>query len=257
MIRFTVKLMTLSFSDDVNEPVAKTPKLAAPKEYESPGYSKKYMPNHRASGILSYKDLMSPSSSSGTNSPSTKEQADLKKLESVIETCVGVGMKPNAIRKVLNSMIVNFGLEDDLIISRSTMYRRIDAMFLKRAKEKADEVVELRYIAFDERKDLTLFPKGQMEREAHCTFVTEDGTYIDHCAMEETNAAAYAKALNKVVVNTGSSESLEFIASDNCTTNTGWEHGAIRRLEEKIKRVRCDIGHFHYSCIVTFSEALN
>ena len=176
----------------------------------------------------------------------------MKKLESVIETCVGVGMKPNAIRKVLNSMITNFGLEDDLIVSRSTMYRRIDAMFLKRAKEKADEVVELRYIAFDERKDATLFPKGQFQREAHCTFVTEDGTYIDHCAMEETNAAAYAKALNKVVVNTGSSESLEFIASDNCTTNTGWEHGAIRRLEQNyLKRVR--IFKKCYFCILTFS----
>ena len=218
-----------------SEPVANTSKRDANDAFESPGYKKKYLPNKRTtSGILSYKDFDSPKSAA---SPSTREQNEEKKMENVIETCIGVGMKPNAIRKVLNSMIVNFGLEDHLIFSRSTMYRRIDSMFLERIKQKADEINELKYIAFDERKDLTLFPKNQIKREAHCTFVDQDGTYVDHTAMEKTDAEAYCKAIHKVLENTISTETLVFIASDGCPTNTGWENGAIRLLEKKLEKV--------------------
>ena len=147
-------------------------------------------------------------------------------------------MKPNAIRKVLNSCIVNFGLDDKLVTSRNTMYRKIDKMFLARIKESSDELNELKYIAFDERDDFTLFPKGQIKKEAHCSFVTEDGTYIDHATMNQRDAEAFKNAIYKVVEDTGSQESLQFVASDGCATNTGWEKGAIRKLEEKMQRVR-------------------
>ena len=167
-----------------------------------------------------------------------KEQEDMKKLENVIETCVGVDMKPNAIRKVINSMVVNFGLEDKFAISHTTMYRKIDALYLARIREQTDNVKELRYLAFDERKDSTLFPKGQFKREAHCTMVNEVGEYIDHATMTKGDAEAYRDEVFKVIENTGSKETLTFIASDGTATNTGWKAGAIRLLEKKLQRVR-------------------
>ena len=168
----------------------------------------------------------------------------MQRLENVIEVCVGCDMKPNQIRKVINAMVVNFELDDKYTIAHRTMYRKIDALYLKRIKENADSVNELKYIAFDERTDNTLQPKNQHKKESHCTFVTDTGDYIDHCTMEKNDAEAYCEEIHKVVENTGSKESLTFIASDGCPTNTGWENGSIRLLEEKLEKVFYDFCNF-------------
>ena len=200
------------------------------------------MPNLRAAhdGPLSYKDFCSPP----TTSSVAKEEQDMQRLENVIEVCVGCDMKPNQIRKVINAMVVNFELDDKYTIAHRTMYRKIDALYLKRIKENADSVNELKYIAFDERTDNTLQPKNQHKKESHCTFVTDTGDYIDHCTMEKNDAEAYCEEIHKVVENTGSKESLTFIASDGCPTNTGWENGSIRLLEEKLEKVFYDFCNF-------------
>ena len=231
-------------SDSESEPISKAQKLDSEdddfedNDSESPGYRKRYLPNNRTfDGPLSYKDLFdSPKASS--SSLGAKEADEMKRLESVIETCIGVDMKPNAIRKVLNSFIANFGLDDKLVTARTTMYRKIDALFEARTKEQSDAISELKYIAFDERDDFTLFPKGQVRKEAHCSFVKEDGTYIDHATMTQRDAEAFKNATFKILEETGSVESLVYAATDGCATNSGWEHGAIRKLEEKLERVR-------------------
>ena len=99
------------------------------------------------------------------------------------------------------------------------------------------------FVAYDEREDFTLQSKGQIEKEAHVTFVGPDGEYINHSTLEydevtkkKKSAKNFCKALVKVLEDTNSIDSLQMISSDGCPTNTGREGGANRLLELKLER---------------------
>ena len=80
------------FSDDKDsEPLPKTRKLDDDDDYESPGYRKKYLPNLRSiDGPLCYKDFFDSPPPAASCS---KEEDEMKRLESVIETCIGKKQK--------------------------------------------------------------------------------------------------------------------------------------------------------------------
>ena len=130
--------------------------------------------------------------------------------------------------KVYTAALLLF--DQDEFMSRSTISRRIDAIFKERTHEHLQKSSELVCFSYDGRKDFTLQPKMKIKKESHITFVGDDGEYLNHCTMEfddgqeaADNALNIAAQCNDVLLEYNSDESVTFISSDGTNTNTGWQ----------------------------------
>ena len=84
-------------------------------------------------------------------------------FDPVIEECMYSGLKAPSIMRILNTFIMAKKMPDDFFGTskvRSRMYTILS--------NKKENITNLRYLAFDGRKDNTLFPKNQY-RMAQCS----------------------------------------------------------------------------------------
>ena len=156
-----------------------------------------------------------------------------------IETCSAMGLSPQAITKIISSCIIDTRLDEDLIIPRTTMQRKIEKMNLSKTAEHKDQKKGLVYIGHDGRQDATMMPKGKFVKEDHLVYVDEKGDYITHSSFaknEPSKAVDIAKKVNKIVDETESYDTLTYVASDGEIKNTGHLGGINRLMEIHLKR---------------------
>ena len=156
-----------------------------------------------------------------------------------IETCAAMGLSPWAIVKILNSCIMDARLDEDMLVSRTTMRRKIDEMNKSKMSTHEGKSKGLIYLGHDGRQDVTMMPKGRFEKEDHLVYVDEKGDYITHSSFaknEPSKAKDVAKKVNKVIDDTESNETLTYVASDGEIKNTGHNGGINRLIEIHLKR---------------------
>ena len=138
-----------------------------------------------------------------------------KSFNPVIEECMYQGVSAEGIMRILNTFILAKKLPDDFICT-TAVRTKMDSILT----EKNEKHSGLQYLAFDGRKDQTLFPKNQHIMEEHVTFIKEN-SYISHCAVSSKKSEVVSKELIKVLKDTNSVPSIKILDSDGEPANTG------------------------------------
>ena len=107
-------------------------------------------------------------------------------------------------------------LPKTLLLSESTVRRKVKALYAKNSECHADVVSELEVLGYDERGDMTKQANGKEVKESHIT-ITDESDYVDHGTVPKPHTALNAfKQVYDVVEKTGSEQSIKWILCDGC-----------------------------------------
>ena len=158
------------FTQKIAEMEAKTLPTPPPTPTEESGlYDRKYLATKRARPLSGgYKF---PDDDDIDMEASVQDEVN---WDPVLETMLSQGLKPFAIMKCINEMVVATRCPASYLVSESWVRRRIVQLYGENSQYLDDVASELVALGFDERKDWTKQPHPSKDvQESHITFTDE------------------------------------------------------------------------------------
>ena len=164
-------------------------------------------------------------------------------------------MSDRAAAALATGLLRDVGLVTDtdtqMVVDRYSIRRRRCKIRLERVRERHGEVMGLRCLGFDGKRDKGTKVEKQVEvngsvvtrygtkTEEHVVFVEDPGgKYVDHIVVEEGEGTGrhLGLAAADVIRELQSVDKLEAVQCDGTNVNTGWKSGAVAELERNIQK---------------------
>lgn len=150
-----------------------------------------------------------------------------------------------AVAMISSAVLVDFNMIDgknrQFVIDRSKVWRNRHTQRKSATKAHDGSIESIQALYFDGRGDQTKVMAGnkiRIEKREHISMIQEPGSkYLNHITVESTRSEDVCRGIVQFFeTNEIDTDDIVAVGCDGCNTNTGWESGALVRLERKLGR---------------------